>query len=416
MKILNLQAENIKRLVAVDITPENNLVQITGKNGQGKSSVLDSIWWALEGAKNIQVKPINKDATSGRIRLELGSKEVEVVVLRTFKKTKDGGFTTKLTVTNADGTNFPGGAQTVLNGFLDALTFDPLAFTKMLPKEQFDALKKFVPGIDFEAIEKENKKDYEYRKEVNRDAKAANIAADGIAFDAVDKTEWIEVSDLTEEMKKAGEHNSDIEIRKNNRNNLRRKVQDNHTQIEKLLEETKKIEARLDNAGPLPELIDVSELIKKIDDASLSNKRLEEFDSKKSQAKKAKLLEEKSDNITTKMNLREKDKQKAIADAELPVRNITFGDGIVLLDGVPFEQGSQAEQIRASMAIAMANNPKLRVILMREGSLLDEDSEEIVRQMAIKNDFDVWQEKVDSSGKVGFVIENGSLKTETEDF
>ena len=47
LKIIQLSAENVKRLIAVEIKPDGNLVQITGKNGQGKTSVLDSIWWAL---------------------------------------------------------------------------------------------------------------------------------------------------------------------------------------------------------------------------------------------------------------------------------------------------------------------------------------------------------------------------------
>lgn len=49
MKIVSLTAENVKKLTVVEITPAGNLVQITGKNGQGKSSVLDAIWWALAG-------------------------------------------------------------------------------------------------------------------------------------------------------------------------------------------------------------------------------------------------------------------------------------------------------------------------------------------------------------------------------
>lgn len=62
MKIISLQAENVKRLTAVSITPDGNLVQISGRNGQGKTSVLDAIWWALEGAANIQAEPIRKGA------------------------------------------------------------------------------------------------------------------------------------------------------------------------------------------------------------------------------------------------------------------------------------------------------------------------------------------------------------------
>ena len=60
MKIINLKAENVKRIEAVDITPTDHLVEITGKNGAGKTSVLDAIWWALAGAASHQPEPIRK--------------------------------------------------------------------------------------------------------------------------------------------------------------------------------------------------------------------------------------------------------------------------------------------------------------------------------------------------------------------
>ena len=408
------QAENIKRLIAVNITPEDNLVQITGKNEQGKSSVLDSIWWALEGAKNIQVEPIHKGATTGRIRLELGDKEVELIVTRTFKKSKDGGFTTKLSVTTPDGIDVAGGAQTVLNGFLDALTFDPLTFSRMKPPEQFETLKKFVPGVDFEAVETANKKDYEGRREVNRELKIAQASVEGIETTATEETVIIDTSMLIDRMQTAGEENASIEIRKNNRRNYQIKVAENRDNAKKLIEEADEIQKKLDNAGELPEPIDISEVREKLEIAKSNNDELIKFNQRKDLLDTVQRLEEEADNITTRMKLREEDKRKAIAEAKIPVDNIDFGDGIVLLKGVPFEQGSQAERIRASMAIAMASNPKLRVILMREGSLLDEDSEQIVREMAVANNFDVWQEKVDSSGQIGFVIEDGKNKPTEE--
>ena len=37
MKIIELQAENVKRLKAVEITPDGTLQVIGGKNAQGKS-------------------------------------------------------------------------------------------------------------------------------------------------------------------------------------------------------------------------------------------------------------------------------------------------------------------------------------------------------------------------------------------
>ena len=61
-KIVSLRAENIKRLRAVEITPAGHLVEITGRNGQGKTSVLDSIEMALAGKRSIPTRPIRDGA------------------------------------------------------------------------------------------------------------------------------------------------------------------------------------------------------------------------------------------------------------------------------------------------------------------------------------------------------------------
>lgn len=50
MKINKLEIENVKRIRAVKIEPtQNGLTVIGGNNNQGKTSVLDSIAWALGG-------------------------------------------------------------------------------------------------------------------------------------------------------------------------------------------------------------------------------------------------------------------------------------------------------------------------------------------------------------------------------
>lgn len=82
---------------------------------------------------------------------------------------------------------------------------------------------------------------------------------------------------------------------------------------------------------------------------------------------------------------------------------------MVNLEGVPFGQASDAEQLRASIAIAMASNSKLRVIRVRDGSLLDADSMALLSDMADKKDFQVWIERV-GEGATGFIIEDGHVK------
>jgi recombinational DNA repair ATPase RecF len=86
MQILGFVAENYKKLRIVEITPKGRIVQITGKNGQGKTSVLDAIWSALVGAKAIPEKPVRKGADKARIKIDLG----ELIVRRDISTTGAG--------------------------------------------------------------------------------------------------------------------------------------------------------------------------------------------------------------------------------------------------------------------------------------------------------------------------------------
>ena len=50
VKISSFEIENVKRVKAVAYEPtQNGLTVIGGRNGQGKTSVLDAIAWALCG-------------------------------------------------------------------------------------------------------------------------------------------------------------------------------------------------------------------------------------------------------------------------------------------------------------------------------------------------------------------------------
>lgn len=67
-RIVNLHVENVKGIKVVDITPPDDLVVISGNNGQGKSSILDAIYWALNGTSTIDEKPIRNGQNEGLIR------------------------------------------------------------------------------------------------------------------------------------------------------------------------------------------------------------------------------------------------------------------------------------------------------------------------------------------------------------
>jgi hypothetical protein len=57
----------------------------------------------------------------------------------------------------------------------------------------------------------------------------------------------------------------------------------------------------------------------------------------------------------------------------------------------------------------MATNPQLRVMRIKDGSLLDSSSLDVIAAMAKDNDFQIWLEEVSTTGKVGVYLEDGEV-------
>lgn len=427
MRIVNLQAENIKRLIAVDITPDSSLVQITGKNGAGKTSILDAIWWAFTGVRSIQSQPIRAGAVRARIRLDMG----ELVITRKFsrKKADVSKYTTEITVENADGAQFRS-PQTILDTLIGELSFDPLEFARMKPREQFDALRVFVPEFDFSQWTQDWEHQYEERRNLNRSAKERRSAAESIALPDI-PIEPVDEERLVAEMAAAAEHNSSIAKRKYSRENVRSAIsvheEDAHhclnriEQLKKRIEhekdkhqhsaaEASKLQDKLDAAEELPAPVDTDELAAQLNAARETNAQYAEIEQRERYLAEADSYQQQADEAQIKMETMDGEKRAKIAAAKLPVAALSFGDGEIFLDGLPFEQASDAQQLRASVGIAMAANPTLRVLRIRDGSLLDDDGIQTLSEMAEAEDYQVWIERVDNSGKIGFVIEEGELK------
>jgi DNA repair exonuclease SbcCD ATPase subunit len=426
MKIVQLNAENIKKLQAVEIKPNGDLVTIAGKNGAGKSSILDSIWWALAGTEHIQAEPIRQGQTKARIRLDMG----ELVVERRF--TEKGST---LSVENAAGARFPS-PQKMLDALLGELSFDPLAFSRMEPRRQFEELQRVAKlEVDIEHLDGLNRGDYAKRTEVNRDAKAKRAQADGITFPADTPELPVNIDHLAEELEQAGKFNAEIEQRKARREASavearqlrdraeaqRARVAEMRAEAERLeaqmltaIVDAERIEARLADAPALPEAKDTEAIRRSITEAQERNRNAAKREQKKALATEALALEGQARALTEQMEARDKTKADAIRSAAMPVEGLGFGDRIVTYRGIPLAQASTAEQLRVSLGIAMAANPKIRVIRIQDGSLLDDDSMAAVAEMARENDYQVWIERVSTDGKVGILIEDGMVKNAAE--
>jgi ABC-type cobalamin/Fe3+-siderophores transport system ATPase subunit len=427
MRIISLIAQNVKRISAVEITPTGDIVEISGENGAGKSSILDCIFWALAGTANVQAEPIRRGADSATIKLDLG----EFKVTRKFKRQEHGKHTTSLIVERPDGGKY---GQTVLDSLLSGLTFDPLGFSKMKPAEQFNMLRQFVPGMDFAAIATQNKADFDKRTEENRRAKEAKAAGEAIVIPANLPDEQDE-AELVDQIANAGEHNASIDRQVERRSTLQhnanalkdrgvehrnrasdlREQADEQDRLASLrLKEAADLESEIDHMDPTQERRDATALRTQLAVAQTNNRVIaraaEDTRKRTSLLKVADDAKARADALTAAIEKRETDKQAAIAAAQMPVDGLGFGDGFVTLNGVPFEQGSDAEQLRASVAIAMQMNPKLKVIRVRDGSLLDDNSMRLLAEMAAANGHQVWVETVRPTSSDAIIIEDGHVR------
>jgi len=163
MKIVSLYSENIKRLKAVDIRPEGNTVILSGKNAQGKTSILDSIEIAMRGKAALKdtPEPIRRGEKKARIVLDIG----DYVVTRRFTDTGNS----YLEVVSKEGASFKS-PQALLDKLYSDISFDPLEYLDMDPKKQLQILMGLVKlDVDPAVIDGKIKKHYDDRADINKD-------------------------------------------------------------------------------------------------------------------------------------------------------------------------------------------------------------------------------------------------------
>ena len=413
MRIIRLEAENVKTLRAVAIEPTGNVIQITGPNGSGKSSVLDSIYYALAGKGALPAQPVRQGEESARIVLDMG----ELVVTR--KINPDGGTT--LSVMTPEGAKF-GSPQSLLDGLLGPLTFDPLAFSRMKPKEQRDEIARLAGLSEMLGnLANMDRADFDARTDVNRDLKQAEARL--AAMPVVAACEPVDVSATLAEIRGARDHNGAVEREHQRRDGVKVKAsrlwelaRQKKQEAQRLLDEAAEIDLEADAIGKtlldIPDVaavIDLVPLEARLDEAEERNAQHRAHLERAEQEASVAELRAMSEQYTATLKAREAERLAVIAAADMPVEGLGLTEDGVTLSGHPLNQASSAEQLRLATAMAMARAPKLRVLRIADGSLLDDQSLALIGQMAEANDFQVWIECVDTSGQVGIVMKDGAV-------
>lgn len=389
MKIIELRAENVKRLKAVSITPDGTLQVVGGRNAQGKSSVLDAIWLALGGGKagKSTAMPIRDGEDHASVTLDLG----DLVITRSW--TQSG---TTLKVTSADGAAYSS-PQKMLDALVGRLTFDPLEFTRLSAKEQRDALIGLVDlPVDIDELDRKRADLFAERTSVGQQGKRiGEVKVDpGLPEDETS------MSDAVAALRDAEQKASAVLEAKQN-------LDEAVLQLELAQEHAARCKASVEQLGDAP---DPAPLAARLETLEEENQRIRANNAERQRAAERDKLRETYSGLTEAIEALDGQKRDALAGASFPVAGLGFDETGVTYQGVPFSQASSAEQIRVSLGMAMAANPDLRVIRIMDGSLLDDDAMTAIREQVAERDFQLWIERVGDADEGAVIIEDGEIR------
>lgn len=399
MHILKLESQNVKRLKAVSIEPSSNAVVIGGDNAQGKSSVLDSIFMALGGKAAQGVNPVRDGEEQAVIKCDLG----ELVVTRTINP--DGR--TQVKVENVEGASFSS-PQAMLDALSSKLTFDPLAFANEKPLAQLSTLKELM-GWDFSKLDKQRAEAFNSRTEINRKGKDCAARLNGMSFFDETPLGPVSVADLMSELSEAESFNSSmLELRKATQARIAR-IEEIKSIFISLQQELSGLEAAQEQALDPEPYVDVAEIRNRISQADTLNAQIRgNAEYKETEVERDNLRIE-SQNLTERIKDIDQQKANLMTGAKFPVDGLGFDESGILFNGVPFSNCSSAERLLVSLHMGIAMNPKLKVLLIRDGSLLDDHSLTTVFEVAKKADAQVWIERVSKGQECSVIIEDGEI-------
>lgn len=445
---------NIKRIEEVDLHPGPGLFEIGGDNGAGKSSILDAIAMALGGKKMEPPEPLRRGAESGVSETKLSDGRT---VRRKWRRRKDGTVApSEVEIIGTDGGLIPK-MQTVLDEITGKGFADPVEFLRAKPAEQLDRLRKLV-GLDFSTLDARRAALFSERTEVGRRGKEAAgalasmpaevkveplVSIDGLVAEMHAAEAATTAHAAATERKSAAERSVErarqavAEVAPEGERLRSRAVaeikrlEDECARMVKRVQDTlsRDLEANANRVGTaqaaleeaeaalaaieVPSAPPPSDIGARIQAATTANARAEQA----ARANAARAAKEKETNelrakyaeLTEQIAAIDADKAAQLEAAKFPVAGLGFGDGLVTFNGLPLEQASSAEQLRVSLAMALAQNPKLKVVQIRDGSLLDRKSMEHIARMAIESGCQVFVERVGTVGPGGVVIVDGRV-------
>ena len=414
MKIETITINGFKKLQQFAIDPAGKSVEIKGRNGQGKSSIIDAIWCTLTG-KDVPGVPVNRESVTAKIVVGLDDGH-------TARLSFSSKGNKSLVVEGPDGEPVKAPA-TFLENLIGKISFDPFEFVNQTPQKQRAFLQQLL-GLDFADLESAKAFQLEQKRDIDRDAVAIEREAEAL-LDA-QNVERVDVSDLVakqneraEVIAKGREAAAAVERAESAVESAKASVVSLEEQISALASrlESAKAHAATETSKVAPlrtslELLrsqvagmpDNSESIR---NAGETNRQADRWAKRLELVARSKSIKGDLDAVKAKIEAIESERQNRIMDAKFPVPGLTFSVDGVLFNGLPFDSGNQCQSdiLRVGVAIAVAQNPTARIVRIKDGSLLDSSAKASLLAMLAENGFQAFIETVADCDLTAHVIE-----------
>ena len=412
--ITALEAENVKRIKAVALTPApTGLTLVGGNNNQGKTSVLDALAWAL-GGDRFRPNAAQRDGAVAPAHLKVTLSNGVIVERK--------GKNSTLTVTDPTGRR---SGQQLLNAFIEPLALDLPRFMEASDKEKADILLRIIGiGTELHVRDLEIKSLYDKRTFTGQLAQQKKHFAEELIYYPEAPEEPVSASDLIHQQQ---------EILARNGENQRKRNQ--LVQLTDLLERQKKVVADLEfQLSTEKQRLTTMQADVKIAQTSAENlqdestaeleasiRSIEETNQKvRANLEKARAEDEAAqyasdyDKLTEAITQKRADRMALLNGADLPLPELSVEDGALTYKGKHWRDMSGSDQLRVAAAIVRRLNPDCGFVLLDKLEQMD---------MTTLQEFSVWLEtehlqaiatRVSTGSECQIIIEDGMVKdTET---
>lgn len=412
IKINTLQIENIKRVKAVALSPaESGLTVIGGKNGQGKTSVLDAIAWALGGDR---YRPSNAEREGStlppHIKLELSNG------LTVERSGKNSALKVVDTTGNRSG-------QQLLNEFVEQLAIDLPRFLRASNREKADTLLQVIGvGDQVRSLEVKEKEVYNRRHMIGQEADRKRKYADELPHYPAAPNEPVSASQLIRQQQDILARNGENQRKRMRANQIEHEYGRTAAHVSLLRSQLADAEKQLqqleaDLAIAQKDALDLQD--ESTDEIERSLQEIEQIniqvrancDREKAEQDAAHYAQQYQD-LTKELEEIRHDKYALLDSAKLPLPGLSVEDGELTYNGKKWDCMSGADQLIAATAIVRAINPKCGFVLLDKLEQLDADTLLSFGSWLEEQGLQAIATRVSTGPECSIIIEDGFVASE----